>query len=155
MRVPREPKVNSNMLKSTESKRLNIWSEIGLPSRGSALFAAVHSGLGVTVLERLADVMALNTLELSKNLGISASTFRRRKAQGRLSISESDRLVRAIRVFDAVVDVFEEDVIAARDWLRAPARGLGGQAPLLLIRTSVGTAAVLDQLGRLEHGVFT
>jgi len=69
-------------------------------------------------------------------------------------MNESDRLVRAIGVFHSAVDVFNGDISAAREWMSAPTGGLAGQSPLLLLGTGVGAAAVLDLLGRLEHGVF-
>ncbi|HVN07282.1 MAG TPA: MbcA/ParS/Xre antitoxin family protein [Bryobacteraceae bacterium] len=39
-------------------------------------------------------------------------------------------------------------------WLRTPVRSLGDQAPITLLRDSVGVARVLDTLGQIEHGVW-
>lgn len=141
------------MYKPTGSTRPNIWSELGLPSRGQALSQAVKDGVEISVLEQLAALMCVEPSKLAQHLAISASTFRRRMVQGRLSGNESDRLVRAISVLDAAMNVFEGDVGAAGAWMNAPAKGLAG-TPLSLLGTSVGTGIVLDLLGQLEHGVF-
>lgn len=46
------------------------------------------------------------------------------------------------------------DSVAAIDWLKSPNASLRGNAPLSLLDTDVGAEAVLDTLGRIEHGVF-
>ena len=40
------------------------------------------------------------------------------------------------------------------DWLKSPNAALRGHAPLSLVDTDIGAEAVLDALGRIEHGVF-
>jgi putative toxin-antitoxin system antitoxin component (TIGR02293 family) len=43
---------------------------------------------------------------------------------------------------------------AAR-WLHTENRALGGQTPLALLDTDLGTRQVEEVLGRIEHGVFS
>ena len=42
-----------------------------------------------------------------------------------------------------------------RGWLREPSRALGGAIPLSLLDTADGFTGVMDELGRIEHGVFS
>ena len=63
--------------------------------------------------------------------------------------------MRASRVFERAVDLFEGDAPAATRWLRTPQAGLGGRKPLELASTDVGAREVEDLIGRLEHGVFS
>jgi len=79
----------------------------------------------------------------------------RRKSEGRLKPDESDRLVRASRLFDKAVDLFEGDAPAATQWFKTSQPALAGQAPIQFARTEVGAREVEDLIGRLEHGVFT
>jgi putative toxin-antitoxin system antitoxin component (TIGR02293 family) len=41
----------------------------------------------------------------------------------------------------------------ARIWLQRPTSALGGQAPIALLENEVGSKAVDDLLGRIEHGI--
>lgn len=68
---------------------------------------------------------------------------------------ESDRLVRASRIFGRALSLCEGDRDAAKHWLSEPQKALGGTVPLILARTEVGALEVERLIGRLEHGVFT
>jgi putative toxin-antitoxin system antitoxin component (TIGR02293 family) len=57
-------------------------------------------------------------------------------------------------VFAQAVSVLGSDD-KARRWIVKPSRALGGESPLHLLDTDIGTNAVLDELGRIEHGVFS
>jgi putative toxin-antitoxin system antitoxin component (TIGR02293 family) len=48
-----------------------------------------------------------------------------------------------------------EDAAAALRWIQSPNASLGGVSPLSLLHTEIGESAVLDALGRIEHGVFS
>ena len=51
--------------------------------------------------------------------------------------------------------LFEGDRDAAKSWLSAPQKALGGEVPLTIARTELGALEVERAIGRLEHGVFT
>ncbi len=93
--------------------------------------------------------------DLSQVLGIPPRTLARRKVQGMLTNSESERLVRFGRLFDQTVDLFEGDRAAALAWLRRPAKALGNQVPLQWAQSEIGARAVEDLIGRLEFGVYS
>ncbi|WP_154946901.1 antitoxin Xre/MbcA/ParS toxin-binding domain-containing protein [Pseudomonas fluorescens] len=42
---------------------------------------------------------------------------------------------------------------AVSRWMTTPIRGLGSKATLAMLSTRVETEALLDLMGRLEHGV--
>ena len=48
----------------------------------------------------------------------------------------------------------EDDALRALSWLHRPARGLGGVAPATLLTTQMGVQAVIDLVGRIQHGVL-
>lgn len=67
---------------------------------------------------------------------------------------ESARLGRIARVVRRAEMVFE-DAAAALRWVQTPNASLGEVSPLSLLHTEIGESAVLDALGRIEHGVFS
>lgn len=90
--------------------------------------------------------------ELAQMLGISVRALASRRSKtAPLSSYESERLLRAARVVARAGEVFDS-VAKGVSWLRAGQIALGA-APLSLIDTEMGTALVLDSLGRIEHGI--
>ena len=79
----------------------------------------------------------------------------RRKADGRFLSSESDRLLRAARLFAQTLELFDGNREAATGWLIAAQSSLGDAAPLDLARTEFGSREVERLIARLEHGVFS
>jgi len=67
---------------------------------------------------------------------------------------ETARVLRAARVFHKALELFEGDAAAARDWLNAPARALGGTPPIRLMQTELGSHEVEGLIERLERGVL-
>lgn len=117
------------------------------------LVKRVEKGLAFSVLERFQRNTLMSSRELAEVVDIKMRTLHRRKGQGRLEPDESDRLLRFSRIFGKTLELFEGDVEATRHWLSAPLRALGGERPIILARTDVGTREVEALIGRLEHGV--
>ena len=92
--------------------------------------------------------------QLAAKLAISRSTLQRRKAAGRLSPDESDKVMRLSRLLEHATNVFG-DIERARAWLKFPQRGLGGAIPLDYAETEVGAREVDNLLGRIEYSVYT
>jgi putative toxin-antitoxin system antitoxin component (TIGR02293 family) len=88
-------------------------------------------------------------------LQISARTLARRKQQGRFAPEESDRLLRASRVFGRALELFEGDRDAASEWMSNPQPALGGETPIDIARTELGSREVENLVGRVEHGVYS
>jgi putative toxin-antitoxin system antitoxin component (TIGR02293 family) len=66
-------------------------------------------------------------------------TLHRRKQQGRLAPNESDRVLRVSRVFGKAVELFEGDAEAGRRWFSTPAKPPGGERPVTLAQTDLGS----------------
>ena len=120
-----------------------------------ALVQRIRAGLSYAALERFQRNIALTTDQLAELIQVNPRTLARRRAEGKLAADESDRLVRASRLFGKALALFEGDGDAAREWLGAQAPALGGQTPLGAARTEAGAREVENLIGRLEHGVFS
>jgi putative toxin-antitoxin system antitoxin component (TIGR02293 family) len=119
------------------------------------LAARVQRGLPFGALERFQRNTALSTIDLAEVVQIPVRTLMRRKAQRRLQPDESDRLLRASRIFGRALELFEGDIAAARRWLSTPLRAFGGARPIAVASTDVGAGEVDNLIGRLEHGIPT
>ena len=128
---------------------------LGLETQGAlALLDRVAAGLAYRAVERFRRNAGLSLHELAALVQITPRTLARRREEGRLTPEESDRLLRAARVFGKALELFEGDAASARAWLAAPAPALGGRTPREVAATEVGAREVEDLAGRLEHGVF-
>jgi putative toxin-antitoxin system antitoxin component (TIGR02293 family) len=115
--------------------------------------ALVRRGISAGAVDAAVRVLGIGQAELARALDIPERTLARRKKEGVLNRDESGKLVRLARVVARAVEVFEDEA-AALDWLKAPNAALGGASPISLLDTDLGSDAVLDTLGRIEHGVF-
>ena len=57
-------------------------------------------------------------------------------------------------VHDRCLEVFENPAMCD-DWLKSPCRVLGNVTPFSLLETDTGMEAVLNELGRIEHGIIS
>jgi putative toxin-antitoxin system antitoxin component (TIGR02293 family) len=118
------------------------------------LIRKIQKGLRFSELETLQNSIDLPFEQLAAKLAISRSTLQRRRAAGRLSPDESDKVMRLSRLLEHATNVFG-DIERARAWLKFPQRGLGGAIPLDYAETEVGAREVDDLLGRIEYSVYT
>src|SRR5436189_2591306 len=113
------------------------------------LIQKIQKGLRFSELKTLQDTLHLPFEQLAAKLCISRSTLQRRKAAGRLSPDESDRVIRFSRLLTHATSVFG-DLERARAWLKHPQVGLGGAILLDYASTEAGAREVGKLLGRIE-----
>ncbi len=126
----------------------------GKAKHPSDLIRQIQKGLRFSELETLQNSIDMPFEQLAVKLSISRSTLQRRKAAGRLSPDESDKVMRLSRLLEHATNVFG-DIEKARAWLKFPQRGLGGAVPLDYAETEVGAREVDNLLGRIDYGVYS
>lgn len=119
------------------------------------LLKSLRRGLRYQAFERLSRNTALDLESLILLVDIPRRTLTRRKREGRFHPEESDRLLRAARLFGAALELFEGDRDAAAEWLGNEQPALGGATPLDLASSEVGAREVERLIQRLEHDVFS
>jgi putative toxin-antitoxin system antitoxin component (TIGR02293 family) len=158
-----DPKKGSDLSRFWEEIESGGWGSghpylllLGLdPVDTPRLVERVEEGFSFGELERLRQNVGLSREEISELVQIRPRTLDRRKKEGQLHPDESDRLLRASRVFGRAIALFEGDVEGALRWLSSSQRALGGAVPLEMARTEIGAREVEGLIGRLEHGVFS
>ena len=107
----------------------------------------------MAAVESVLSAVNISQSELGQALGIPERTLARRKGKGVLKSETSSKLLRLARVMSRASEVFDGPA-ATIDWLKSPNAALRGNAPLHLLDTDIGAESLLDDLGRIEHGVF-
>jgi putative toxin-antitoxin system antitoxin component (TIGR02293 family) len=119
------------------------------------LIRQLGRGFSLDAMRSLESRSGITLSEIASLIGLPPRTFARRKASGRLTSDESEKLLRISTVFEQAVDLFEGDRPGALKWLTTPKRALENETPLEYSRTELGAREVENLLGRLEHGVFS
>jgi putative toxin-antitoxin system antitoxin component (TIGR02293 family) len=114
----------------------------------------IQKGFPFRELQMLQNTIDIPLEQLAAKLLISRSTLQRRKAAGRLSPDESDKVMRYSRLLTQATDLFG-NIDKARAWLKHPQRGLGGAIPLDYAETEIGAREVEKLLGRIDYGVYS
>lgn len=119
-----------------------------------ALIRQIRAGFAFKALERLSEASGISVSEIGNLIDLPERTLARRKAAGRLTAQESERLLRLSGIFEKAVDLFDGNVSEAVAWLGRPKRALGFETPWECLRTELGARRVEDLIGSLLHGVF-
>ena len=135
--------------------RTDIWAALHLSSPGSELHHFARRQIPFSSFQPLADMLCMDKKTLGRCLGISPEILSRRAKTGVFSLREGRRLYALIAVVQACCELFEGDVQAARIFLRSPSRGFNSKTPLEMLITGADSSAVIDLIGRLEHGIPT
>ena len=112
-------------------------------------------GRGVTkaALTNLAGYLRLSLGRMAQLLSVSERTIQRQDPGVLFNRAVSEQILHIAEVAARGTDVFEdrERFLA---WLNQPSIALAGRAPIDLLKSRFGAGMVLDELGRMEHGVF-
>ncbi len=114
--------------------------------------SAIRRGFPSKTLDAFATNVGASNSELAAMLGLSARAWAGRRCKQRLSPADSERLLRLAKTVARAEDVFG-DLSNGLAWLNNSNRSLGGETPVSLTDTEVGSKLVADVLGRIEYGI--
>ncbi len=133
------------------ARKLGGESILGTNVRTQAdLALAVRNRLPLSTLAGLAQA-GLSDREI-ETFVIPQRTRRHRAAKNQpLTVDESDRAVRLLRIQTLAEEAFEGKE-KAHLWLRRPLTELDGEAPLVVAQTEAGTRVIETILGKIAWG---
>jgi len=118
------------------------------------MILAVRAGMPSESVVVMAEKMRVTQAEIAGWLHTTTRTLQRHITQRtRFSPEMSDRIAQLNRVYCRCEEVFK-DAEKAATWLNAPNYALGDVTPASLLDTITGINMVLNELGRIEHGVL-
>lgn len=114
------------------------------------------SNKGVTkdVLLRLANYLSLSVRQIAQLLPVTERTIKRYTRRQRFNRVVSEQILQIAEVAARGSEVFG-DKGKFLSWLQTPSPALGKRIPTSLLSSRFGTEMVLDELGRIEHGVIS
>lgn len=114
------------------------------------------SNRGVTkdALMSLAKYFSFSVNQMAQILPVTERTIKRYTPGKLFNRNVSEQILQIAEVATKVSEVFEDrDKFLA--WMNHPNKALTGKTPMSLLISKFRTDMVLDELGRIEHGVFS
>lgn len=128
------------------------WLGMRIPATGVEVPRIVEGKLAPTIIQRLIS-LGLHRSEIDAAIIPLRTPQHRRSRREKLTVEESDRVLRVIRVLSLAESVYgsRERALA---WLRNPHARLDGRAPLSLLKTDTGSRIVEELLVQIDEGMF-
>ncbi len=132
--------------------QMGDWLGLRPPVTEAEMLRIVEAQLAPAVIKRLVS-LGLQRSEIDAAIIPLRTLQHRRSRREKLTVEESDRVLRVIRVLSLA-----ESVYGSREralvWLRNPHARLDGRAPLSLLNTDTGSRIVEELLGQIDEGMF-
>jgi putative toxin-antitoxin system antitoxin component (TIGR02293 family) len=132
--------------------QIGEWLGVKATSTESDLLNIVENRFAPDVINRLLQ-LGFERSELDKVVIASRTLQHRRSRHAKLSLAESDRVLRLARVLARAEATYgsRERALA---WLRKPIPRLDSRSPLSLLTTDTGARIVEGTLTQIDEGMF-
>jgi putative toxin-antitoxin system antitoxin component (TIGR02293 family) len=138
---------------SIANAQIGEWLGMKLQPTDLDLLRIVEGRLAVSIIKRLAT-LGLERFEIDEAIISSRTLQRRRRLCEKLTVEESDRVLRMIRSFFTAETTYGSRGRALA-WMRTPHAGLEGRTPLSLLKTETGSRIVEELLVQIDEGMYT
>jgi putative toxin-antitoxin system antitoxin component (TIGR02293 family) len=95
----------------------------------------------------------LSTDRVAHMLPITVRTIQRYSSKQKFSPTVSEHIIQLVLLVGKGIAVFGSRENFLR-WFDTPSKALGGKAPSALVSLKTGAQLVMDELGRIEYGVY-
>ncbi len=132
--------------------QIGNWLGLQSPATEGEILRIVEGRLAPSVIKRLGS-LGLERSEINSVVIPSRTLQHRRSRREKLTVDESDRVLRVIRVLSLAEAVYgsRERALA---WLRKPHARVDGRIPLSLLKTDTGSRIVEELLIQIDEGMF-
>jgi putative toxin-antitoxin system antitoxin component (TIGR02293 family) len=132
--------------------QIGDWLGLKPPATETDILRIVERRLGTSEIKRL-GALGLERAEIDEMIIPTRTLQHRRTRREKLTVEESDRVLRVVRVLS-----FAESVYSTREralnWLRTPTARLQNRSPLSLLKTDTGSRIVEELLTQIDEGMF-
>ena len=113
----------------------------------------IREGVPKKALDNLIEVTGINATEMAGIIRTSDRTLRRYQPKQKLNPEQSERVIELAKVYSRGEEVFGT-LDAFREWMNSSVMALGNKKPKEFLDTSMGIEMLMEELGRIEHGIF-
>lgn len=138
-------------MKNTNAQ-IGDWLGLQPPATEGEILRIVEGRLPSSVVRRL-NALGLQHSEIDAVIIPVRTLEQRRSRQEKLTIKESDRVLRVIRVLSLIESIYGSRE-RALDWLRKRHSRLDGRTPFSLLNTDAGSRVVEELLIQIDEGML-
>lgn len=113
----------------------------------------IRKGVARKSLDHLMQATGITPVEMAAIMHTSDRTLRRYTPATLLNAEQSERVIELARLYSRGEEVFGS-LEAFKTWMESAVLALGNQKPKAFLDTSLGIELLMDELGKIEHGVF-
>jgi putative toxin-antitoxin system antitoxin component (TIGR02293 family) len=117
------------------------------------LIPLIKKGIPRKSLDNLLMVTGISPAEMAGIMHTSDRTLRRYKPSKLLNAEQSEKVIQLALLYSRGEEVFES-LEGFKTWMESTVIPLGNKPPKVLLDTSIGIEILMDELGRIEQGVF-
>jgi len=118
------------------------------------LIKLVRRGISKKSILKLSELLSLSVKDFAKLLPVTERTIQRYHVNKRFKSDISEHIILIAEVIVKGLEVFPNQE-RLKNWLNAPNKSLDNTKPIELLDTSFGAQLVIDELGRMEYGVYS
>ena len=115
--------------------------------------ALIREGLPKNALDNIVNIAGLSITEVAQIIHTSDRTLRRYTSKQKLDAEQSERVLELARLYSRGEEVFG-NMELFKSWMSREVMVLGDKKPKTFLDTSLGIEMLMDELGRIEQGVF-
>lgn len=140
----------------------SIFLLLGIPNESSAhppiknnadFIDIIRDGIPRKSIDHLMENTGLTVVEISNIIRTSDRTLRRYTAKQKLNPEQTERILELARLYSRGEEVFGQ-MEKFKSWMNNPVMALGNKKPKEFLDTSIGIELLMNELGRIEHGIF-
>jgi putative toxin-antitoxin system antitoxin component (TIGR02293 family) len=113
----------------------------------------IRNGVSREVMDHLMEVADISLAEMAAIVHTSDRTLRRYTPHQKLSEEQTERMIEMARLYGR-----GEEVLGSlndfRIWMNTLLLPFGNRKPKEFLDTSLGISMIMEELGRIQHGVF-
>jgi len=113
----------------------------------------IRAGIPRQAMTHLMEVADISLTEMASIVHTSDRTLRRYTPQQKLSTEQSERMVEMAKLYSRGEEVFGT-MDSFKEWMNSTLLPFGDKKPKEFLDTSLGINMLMDELGRIEHGIF-
>jgi putative toxin-antitoxin system antitoxin component (TIGR02293 family) len=113
----------------------------------------IRTGIPKQAMTHLMQVTDMSLTEMASIVHTSDRTLRRYGPQQKLSQEQSERMIELAKLYSRGETVFGS-IEKFKNWMNTTLLPFGNKKPKEYLDTSIGIGMIMDELGRIEHGIF-
>lgn len=123
------------------------------PESPFSLISLIKSGVTRQSLDDLMLATGLSLSEIADCMHMTERTLRNYTHQTRLGPEQSERAIEIAKLYEKGTETFGS-LVVFKKYMASEVKALGGRTPKEFLDTSVGIEFLMDELGRIQYGVF-